>query len=109
MCFSKNMQEHDLSLLQTLDGQHIIYTPKGDSSPKGGTARVIAGMLQEQTQMVHGQSVEVVATHTLLSVRSIDLPEVKTGDGIVVGNQAYEIVVIRPSNEGIIELVLEKL
>ncbi len=103
MSFVKNMAEHDLSLLQTLDGQYILYTPKK------GSPRVIDGMLQEHTQMIPGGNVEIVTTHPVLSVRSIDLPEVQTGDKIAVDNKTYEIAVIHPSNEGIIELVLEKL
>ncbi len=103
MSFIKNMMDHDLALLQTLDGQYIVYTPKT------GSPRVIDGMLQEHTQMVYGQSVDVVATQSVLSVRSIDLPDIQTGDKIAVDSQTYEIAIIRPDNEGIIELVLEKL
>ena len=103
MSFIKNMQEHDLALLQTLDGQYIIYTPKQ------GNPRVIDGMLQEHTQIIPGGHIEVIATHPVLSVRSIDLPEVQTGDKIAVDNNNYRVAVIRPSNEGIIELILERL
>ncbi len=103
MSFIKNMMEHDLSLLQALDGQYILYTPKI------GSPRVIDGMLQEHTQMIPGGNVEIVSTHPVLSVRSVDLPEVQTGDLIAVDSHSYEVAVIRPSNEGIVEIVLEKL
>ena len=103
MSFIKNMIEHDLSLLQTLDGQYIIYTSKQ------GNPRIIDGMLQEHTQMIPGGHIEVVATHPVLSVRSIDLPEVQTDDQISVDNDNYRVAVIRPSNESIIELILERL
>ena len=66
-------------------------------------------MLQEHTQMIPGGNVEVVATHPILSARSIDLEDVNIGDKIAVDSQTYEVAIIRPDNEGIIELVLEKL
>ena len=103
MSFIKNMQDHDLALLQTLDGQYIVHTSKS------GKMRVIDGMLQEHTQMIPGGNVEVVATHPILSARSIDLEDVNIGDKIAVDSQTYEVAIIRPDNEGIIELVLEKL
>lgn len=99
----KKMIDHDLSLLQTLDGQYIIHISKG------GKMRVIDGMLQEHTQMIPGGNVEVVATHPILSARSVDLEGVKIGDKITVDSQDYQISIIHPDNEGIIELVLEKL
>ena len=103
MSFIDDMQERDLSLLQTLDGRVISYTPNG------GIARTIFGMLQEFTQLVDGGSVEVVATHPVLSVRSVDIPEIATDDAITVAGVNYKVVTIRPDNEGIIELILEKL
>lgn len=103
MSFIKNMQEHDLSLLQTLDGQYIVHLPKQ------GNPRVIDGMLQEHTQMIPGGNVEVVSTHPVLLVRSIDLADIQVGDKITVDNKTYEIAVIRPDNEGITEITLEKL
>jgi hypothetical protein len=66
-------------------------------------------MLQEHTQMIPGGNVEVVATHPILSARSVDLEDVKIGDKITVDSQDYQISTIHPDNEGIIELVLEKL
>jgi hypothetical protein len=41
MSFIKNMQEHDLALLQALDGEYILYT-----SARGIT-RVIDGMYND--------------------------------------------------------------
>jgi hypothetical protein len=97
------MQERDLSLLQTLDGRDITYTLNG------GIARSIAGMLQEFTEIVNNGSVDVMATHPVLSVRSVDAPEIATGDRIEVTGVNYKVTSIRPDNEGIIELILEKL
>ena len=97
------MQERDLTLLQTLDGRDIIYTHRG-SMP-----RVISGMLQEFTELVDGETVDVVATKPVLSVRSVDLPCPETGDLITIDGMDYKIAVIRPDNEGMVELILEKL
>ena len=101
--FIDDMQERDLSLLQTLDGREITYTPKG------GMPRIIPGMFQEFTELVDGDSVDIVATNPVLSVRSIDLPCPETGDIVEIDGIEYEVAVIRPDNEGIIELILEKL
>ena len=103
MSFIDDMQERDLSLLQTLDGRTIIYTPDG-SSP-----RLLSGMLQEFTEIVNNGSVDVMATHPVLSVRSVDAPEIATDDAITVDAVNYKVTSIRPDNEGIIELILEKL
>ena len=62
MGFVKNMIDHDLSLLQMLDGQYIIYTPKI------GLPRVIDGMLQEKAIFIPGGHVEIVTNQTILSV-----------------------------------------
>lgn len=103
MSFISDMQERDLALLQTLDGRLIIYTPGG------GLPRNIIGMLQEFTEIVNQGSVDVMATHPVLSARSIDIPEIATDDGIAVDGVNYKVSSIRPDNEGIIELILEKL
>ena len=103
MSFVKNMMEHDLTLLQTLDGQYIVYTPKQ------GKPKVIDGMLQERTAFIPGGHVEMISTEITLSVRSIDSVDMQTGDKIAVDSQTYEIAVIRADNEGITELLLEKL
>ena len=103
MSFVKNMMEHDLTLLQTLDGQYIMYTPKQ------GNPRVIDGMLQEHTQIIPGGHVEMVATETILHVRAINAYDMEIGEKIAVDSQAYGIVSIRFNNEGITELLLEKL
>ena len=103
MGFVKNMMEHDLALLQTLDGQYIIYTPKQ------GKPRVIDGMLQTRAALIPGGHVEMVSTEVILSVRSIDSHDMQVGEKIAVDNNTYEIASIRPDNEGIAELLLEKL
>ena len=103
MSFIKNMIEHDLTLLQTLDGQYIIHTPKQ------GKSKVIDGMLQERTAFAPGGYVEVVSTEVTLSMRSVDSTDMQTGDKIAVDDKTYEIAVIRPETEGITEFVLERL
>lgn len=103
MAFIEDMQERDLALLQTLDGREVTY------APDGGSPRVISGMLQEFSELTSGETVDVVVTSPVLSVRSIDIPEIQTGDQFTVDGQDYEVAVIRPDNEGITELMLEKL
>lgn len=103
MSFVKNMQDHDLALLQTLDGQYIIYTPKQ------GNPRVIDGMLQTRASLIPGGHVEIVTTETILQVRAVDGNDMQVGEKIAVDNNTYEIASIRADNEGITELVLEKL
>ena len=103
MSFIKNMMEHDLTLLQALDGQHIMYMPKK------GKSKVIDGMLQMRTAFIPGGHVEMVSTEAILSVRSVDSIDMQAGDKIAVDSNTYEITVIRADNEGITELVLEKL
>jgi len=103
MSFMKNMQEHDLSMLQALDGEYILYTSKQ------GKQRVIDGMLQIRGSFIPGGTVEMVATESVLSVRSIDAQDMQVGDKIAVDDKAYEIAAIRPQMEGISELVLERL
>lgn len=103
MSFIDDMQERDLSLLQTLDGREVTYTPSG------GIARAISGMLQEFTEIVNNGSVDVMATHPVLSVRAVDIPEIATDDAVTVAGVNYKVTSIRPDNEGIIELILEKL
>lgn len=102
MPFIDDMQERDLALLQTLDGRDIIYTHRG-SMP-----RVITGMFQSFSELADGESVDVVVSNPVLSVRSVDLPCPECGDLIEVDGTEYKVVVIRPDNEGIIELILEK-
>ena len=103
MSFIKNMMEHNLTLLQALDGQYIMYMPKK------GKSKVIDGMLQMRTAFIPGGHVEMVSTEAILSVRSVDSVDMQAGDEIAVDAQTYEIAVIRTDNEGITELVLERL
>lgn len=103
MSFFDDMRLHDLSLLQTLDGRVVTYTPDG------GTPRVIAGMLQEFSEMVGGESVDITSSRPVLSVRTADIPEIQTSDQFQIDGTDYEAQVIRPDNEGITELILEKL
>lgn len=103
MPFIDDMHGHHLSLLQTLDGREIIY------SPQGGSPRTIAGMLQEYTEMTGGETVDVVVTNPMLSVRTNDIAEIAVGDGFTIESRDYEVAVISPDHEGITELTLEKL
>lgn len=103
MSFLDYMRLHDLSLLQTLDGRVVTYTPDG------GTPRVLPGMLQEFSEMVSGESVDITSSRPVLSVRTADIPEIQTADQFQIDGQDYEVQVIRPDNEGITELILEKL
>ncbi|MDB2414191.1 head-tail joining protein [Rickettsiales bacterium] len=103
MSFLDDMRLHDLSLLQTLDGRVVTYTQGG------GSPRVLSGMLQEFTEIVGGESVDVVASRPVLSVRTADILEIQTADQFQIDGQDYEVAVIRPDSEGITELILEKL
>ena len=103
MTFTHDMQERDLSLLQTLDGREVTYTPSM------GVPRVISGMLQEFTELTGGKTVDVVVAKPVLSVRTIDISEIQVGDLFAIDGQSYEVAVISPDNEGITELMMEKL
>lgn len=103
MAFIEDMQERDLTLLQTLDGREVTYTPDG------GLPRVVSGMLQEFTEMTGGETVDVVVAKPVLSVRTIDIPEIQVGDGFTIAGKDYQVAVISPDNEGITELMMEKL
>ena len=90
MPFIDDMAERDLAILQALDGREVTFIPDG------GASRIISGMLQALSELVPGDSVEVVASAPILSVRTIDLPELDVGDrfqanGFVelVGNGRY--------------------
>ncbi len=102
MPFIQDMQERDLILLQTLDGREVIY------APSIGEPRAISGMLQEFSELVPGESVDVVVTRPIFSVRTIDIPEIQVGDQFTIDGQDYEVVVIRPDNEGMTELIMER-
>ena len=97
------MIDHDLSLLQTLDGQYIIHTSKQ------GVIRVIDGMLQTRSAFIPGGSVDMISTETVLHIRAVDAHDMQIADKIAVEDQTYEIAVIRPDNESICEIILEKL
>jgi hypothetical protein len=103
MSFMKNMQEHDLSLLQILDGEYILYTSSQ------GKQMVIDGMLQKRASLIPGSYGEMVSTETVLHLRAVDSQDMQVGEKIAVDSQTYEIAVIRAETEGMTELVLEKL
>lgn len=103
MSFIKNMQDHDLSLLQALDGEYILYTSNR------GKQRVVDGMLQTRTAFIPGGHVDMVTTETVFHIRSIDSHDMQVGEKIAVDSNTYEIASIRPDNEGIAELVLERV
>ena len=95
------MAERDLAILQALDGREVTFIPDG------GASRIISGMFQALSELVPGDSVEVVASAPILSVRAIDVPELDVGDRFQIDGKEYEAVVIRPDNEGMIEIRLE--
>lgn len=103
MPFIEDMQERDLALLQALDGREVTY------APDGGSSRIISGMLQEFTELTGGETVDVVVAKPVLSVRTIDIPEIQAGDIFTIDSQDYEVAVVSPDNEGITELMMEKL
>ncbi len=103
MSFVKNMQDHDLALLQALDGEYILYTSNQ------GVTKVIDGMLQRRASLIPGGYGEMVSTETILHVRAIDSYDMQVGEKIAVDSNTYEIASIRPDNEGISEIVLEML
>jgi hypothetical protein len=103
MPFIEDMQERDLALLQALDGREVTYTPDG------GSPRIVSGMLQEFTELTGGETVDVVVAKPVLSVRTIDIPEIQAGDVFTIDSQDYEVAVVSPDNEGITELMMEKL
>lgn len=98
-----DMHGHHLTILNALDGREVTYTPDG------GTPRVLSAMLQAFSELVNGDSVDVVVANPVLSVRTQDIPEIQTGDQFTVDGADYEVAVIRPDSEGITELILEKL
>lgn len=103
MTFIEDMQGRDLALLQALDGRDIIYRPSV------GVPRVIAGMFQAFSELTGGETVDVLVNNPILSVRTMDVPELAVGDVFAIEEQDYEAAVIRPDSEGITELILEKL
>lgn len=103
MAFIEDMQGRDLALLQTLDGRVITYTPDG------GSSRVIAGMFQAFSELTGGESVDVLVNNPILSVRTMDVPELAVGDVFAIDGHDYEAAVIRPDSEGITEIMMEKL
>lgn len=103
MTFMDDMHGHHLNLLEKLDGREVIYTPDG------GSPRPVTGMFQAYSELVGGESVDVVVNNPVLSVRTADVPEIATGDAFTVDGTEYEVAVIRPDSEGITELIMEKL
>ena len=103
MSFIEDMDNHHLSILDMLDGREVIYTPDGE------LPRVVSAMMQEFSELREGETVNIVVTNPILSIRSLDIPEITLGDHFNVDGQDYEVAIIRPDNEGITELTLEKL
>ncbi len=103
MPFIDDMHGHHLSLLNTLDGREVTYTPQG------GSPRTLSGMLQAMSEISGAETVDIVTARPVLSIRSIDIQEIGEGDAISIDGDDYEVAVVQPDNEGITELVLEKL
>jgi hypothetical protein len=101
MPFIDDMTERDLAILQALDGREVTFIPDG------GASRIISGMLQALSELVPGDSVEVVASAPILSVRVIDVPELDVDDCFIIDGKRYRAAVIKPDNEGMIEIRLE--
>lgn len=101
MGFMEDMETHHQILLETLDGREIFYVPRI------GISRRITGMFQAYSELVDGDSVDVVANSPILSIRTRDIPELTTGDRFTIDGKEFELVVIRPDSEGITELMLE--
>ena len=102
MAFIEDMQGRDLTLLQTLDGRTITYTPDG------GSPRTVAGMLQSYSEITGGESVDVIINSPILSVRGIDVPEIAEGDQFNIDGKDYTAAAVRSDNEGITEIMLEE-
>ena len=103
MTFMQDMHRHHLTLLESLDGREIFYTPAG------GESRPISGMFQAYSELVGAETVDVLVNHPVLSVRTTDVPEIATGERITIAGKDYEVAVIRPDSEGITELILEAI
>jgi len=103
MGFIDDMADHHLSILDRLDGREITYTPTG------GASRVLSGLFQAYSELTGGESVDVVISSPVLSVRTQDILEIAVGDQFTIETVDYEVAVIRPDEEGITELTLEKL
>ena len=103
MSFLDDMRLHDLALLETLDGRVVTYTPDG------GSPRVLSGMLQAFSELVGGETIDLVVNQPVLSLRTMDIPEIAVGDRFSIDSQTYEVAVIKPDSESITELLLEKL
>lgn len=102
MAFIEDMQGRDLTLLQTLDGREVAYTPQV------GIPRLISGMLQSYSEITGGESVDVIINSPILSVRGIDVPEIAEGDQFNIDGKDYTAAAVRSDNEGITEIMLEE-
>jgi hypothetical protein len=100
MSFIEDIELHNISLLRKLDGRKFLYTPRG------GRSRIIDGILQESSEFASGQSVNIVVSHMMLSVRSCDVLGIMVGDEFSFGTRNYEVSIIRPDSGGITELTL---
>ena len=101
MTFLQDMDQHHLAIMDKLDGREVIYTPQ-DGSPQ-----TITGLFQNYTEMLGSDNVDIVSSQPVLSVRTIDVPNIQTGDHIEIDGASYSIAVIRPDSEGITEIILE--
>lgn len=101
MTFMEDMHGHHATLMDKLDGREVFYTPQGAAS------RAVIGMFQAFSELVNGETVDVVVSSPVLSVRTADIPEIAVGDSFTIDGTEYEVAVIRPDSEGITELVLE--
>jgi len=103
MTFLQDMDQHHLAIMDKLDGREVIYTPQG------GSPQTISGLFQNYTEMLGSDNVDIVSSQPVLSVRTVDIPSIQTGDHIEIDGNSYSIAVIRPDSEGITELMLEAI
>ena len=101
MTFLQDMDQHHLAIMDKLDGREVIYTPQG------GSPHTIIGLFQNYTEMLGSDNVDIVSSQPVLSIRTIDVPNIQTGDQIEIDGTSYSIAVIRPDSEGITEIMLE--
>jgi len=112
MSFISDMENRDLAILQALDGREVIYTPSNLSPTSGAhtsVSRTISGLFQQFSETNQGESVGIVGAQPILSVRTIDIPEIATGDQFTIDNLNYKATVILPDSEGMTEIIMEKL
>ena len=78
MTFLQDMDQHHLAIMDNLDGREVIYTPQG------GLPQTITGLFQNYTEMLGSDNIDVVSSQPVLSVRTVDIPNIQTSDYIEI-------------------------